>query len=520
MATIPVQGDELTRPAGPGEGGLPPLELTAVVPCFNEADSVDLAHERITRELERYGEFELLFVDDGSTDATLERIRALAAADQRVKYLSFSRNFGQEAAFSAGFKYATKPWTVQFDADLQWPPEEVHKLLARTAEGYDVVFGIRERRQDPRFRRVGAAASQWLASSWLGIELPRGASAFRVVRSSVAKKIVGLRLVTPYFIATVPRVGARYTVLIVHRPRLRGTSKWGVRQLAADGLELLFGFSLRPLMLAYLFSAVAVLVGLTLAGFGRPASSTPRWSPGRPRLEILTLVALPAVPATWSGCSGVRAGHRSSTSGRPTSRSSPRTTCYGHERAGTPITHRGLAPRGTCSSSAPAPTSCRPTWRPGAWAAARSASTSGPTPPRPGWPTTTWLSAPGTWRRSSSGSPRPISPGSSRRPATSTSRPRRSSPSTTVPRSGCRRPPLPPPPTRASSPGGGAAGPARLRLRAGLLPAAAPGGDRAVAPSAGRQAVRLLGEARASRWSMTGNGCRTRSRRRAQLLCW
>ena len=259
----------VTRPAGPGEGGLPPLELTAVVPCFNEADSVDLAHERITRELERYGEFELLFVDDGSTDATLERIRALAAADQRVKYLSFSRNFGQEAAFSAGFKYATKPWTVQFDADLQWPPEEVHKLLARTAEGYDVVFGIRERRQDPRFRRVGAAASQWLASSWLGIELPRGASAFRVVRSSVAKKIVGLRLDTPYFIATVPRVGARYTTVpIVHRPRLRGTSKWGVRQLAAHGLELLFGFSLRPLMLAYLFSAVAVLVGLTLAGFG------------------------------------------------------------------------------------------------------------------------------------------------------------------------------------------------------------------------------------------------------------
>lgn len=178
-----------------------------MVPCYNEAESIDLAYQRITRELERYGDLEVVFVDDGSTDATLERVRALAAADRRVKYLSFARNFGQEAAFSAGFKYATKPWTVQLDADLQWPPEEVHKLLARTAEGYDVVFGIRERRRDPWFRRFGAAASQWVARAWLGIEYPRGASAFRVVRSSVAKKIVALRLDTPYFIATVPRGG-------------------------------------------------------------------------------------------------------------------------------------------------------------------------------------------------------------------------------------------------------------------------------------------------------------------------
>jgi polyisoprenyl-phosphate glycosyltransferase len=275
----------------------PKLEISAVVPCYNEAESVDLAYERITRELERYGDVEVIFVDDGSTDATLERVRALAAADPRVKYLSFARNFGQEAAFSAGFKYAAKPWTVQFDADLQWPPEEVHKLLARTAEGYDVVFGIRERRRDPWFRRLGAAASQWVARAWLGIEVPMGASAFRVVRSSVAKKIVALRLDTPYFIATVPRVGASYTsVPIVHHPRLHGVSKWSVRKLAVHALELLFGFSLRPIALAYLFSVAAVLLGLAAAvldlagrldaaGIARAALA----------VQILTLVALALV---------------------------------------------------------------------------------------------------------------------------------------------------------------------------------------------------------------------------------
>jgi len=290
-----------TRVAIPAErpvvAELPKLDISAVVPCYNEAESVDLAYERITRELERYGDVEVIFVDDGSTDATLERVRALAAADQRVKYLSFARNFGQEAAFSAGFKYAAKPWTVQFDADLQWPPEEVHKLLARTAEGYDVVFGIRERRRDPWFRRLGAAASQWVARAWLGIEVPMGASAFRVVRSSVAKKIVALRLDTPYFIATVPRVGARYTsVPIVHHPRLYGVSKWSVRKLAVHALELLFGFSLRPIALAYLFSVAAVLLGLATAGLDL-AGRLDAGGLARAGLavQVLTLVALALV---------------------------------------------------------------------------------------------------------------------------------------------------------------------------------------------------------------------------------
>jgi polyisoprenyl-phosphate glycosyltransferase len=275
----------------------PKLAISAVVPCYNEAESIDLAYERITRELERYGDVEVLFVDDGSTDATLERVRALAAADQRVKYLSFARNFGQEAAFSAGFKYATKPWTVQFDADLQWPPEEVHKLLARTAEGYDVLFGIRERRHDPWFRRLGAAASQWVARAVLGIELPSGASAFRVVRSSVAKKIVALRLDTPYFIATVPRVGARYTsVPVAHHPRLHGVSKWSVHKLAVHALELLFGFSLRPIALAYLFSLAAVLLGLATAGLDL-AGRLDAGGVARAALavQVLTLVAVALV---------------------------------------------------------------------------------------------------------------------------------------------------------------------------------------------------------------------------------
>ncbi len=124
---------------------LPCPGITAMVPCYNEVQSIDRAYWEIRAELTRYDNVEILFVDDGSTDGTLDRIKVFAANDLLVKYVSFTRNFGLEAAFSAGFTYASKPWTVQFDADLQSPPEELHRLIDKALEGYDAVFAIRDR---------------------------------------------------------------------------------------------------------------------------------------------------------------------------------------------------------------------------------------------------------------------------------------------------------------------------------------------------------------------------------------
>ena len=152
-----------------------PVDLTAIIPCLNEAENVDHAYAEIKRELARYGEVELLFVHDGSTDGTLARIKRLAEVDPDVKYLSFSRNFGYEAAFSAGFRYARSTWTIQFDADLQAPASEAHKLIAKAREGYDAVFSARERRRDPLHRRLGSRLLNWVATSALAIQMPRGA---------------------------------------------------------------------------------------------------------------------------------------------------------------------------------------------------------------------------------------------------------------------------------------------------------------------------------------------------------
>jgi hypothetical protein len=267
--------------------------LTAVIPCFNEADGIDRTYEEVVSELSGY-DLELLFVDDGSTDATLGKIKRLAARDGRVRYISFSRNFGQEAAFGAGFTYASQPWIAQMDADLQSPPSEVGRLLDRALEGdVDVVFGLRRNRQDPWTRRKASQAQHWIARRLLGIDIPAGASTFRVIRTSVAKKITGLQLGTPYFIASVAMVGARATTLPVLHRRRDGRSRYALRRLVTHALDLFFGFSLRPLALLHGFAAAAGLMlvaGPLLVATGLTTALAPAAS--LLVLQVLCLCAL------------------------------------------------------------------------------------------------------------------------------------------------------------------------------------------------------------------------------------
>lgn len=267
--------------------------VTAMVPCYNEEACIERAYATISAEMDRYDDGEILFIDDGSSDRTLELIKSFADLDSRVKYISFSRNFGLEAAFTAGFMYASKDWTVQLDADLQSPPPEMHRLIAKALEGYDLVFGIRADRKDPWFRRFGSRCQQLVARKLLGISLPMRASVFRAIRTSVARKIVATGVTSPYFIATAPLVGARYTAVPTdHRPRTAGAAKWNMLKLISHSMDLWIGYSVRPLAMVHLsaVAAVAAVGALLLAAMALPTTA-----------ELWTIIAVVLSASTFLG---------------------------------------------------------------------------------------------------------------------------------------------------------------------------------------------------------------------------
>jgi glycosyltransferase involved in cell wall biosynthesis len=246
-----------------------PSGLTAILPCYNEGAQVEIAYQEVIEALGAIENLELMFIDDGSADDTLERIRRLAATDPRVRYVSFARNFGLVSATAAGFRYAGQPWSVQFDADMQFPAAETWPLLDAAAQGYDVVFGVRRNRKDPLLRRLGARATYWAARKVLGIELPVGASSFKVARTAVGRTIANLPTPNPHFVAKTPEVGARYrTVLVDHAPRTSGRSKYRFSRLAADAFALFIGFSWRPLNAVYFAAMLAACAALVVAILG------------------------------------------------------------------------------------------------------------------------------------------------------------------------------------------------------------------------------------------------------------
>ncbi|MCI0600479.1 MAG: glycosyltransferase family 2 protein, partial [Beijerinckiaceae bacterium] len=178
--------------SGAGQRDANGTELTVVVPVFNESRNIDALLKRLVPVLERRAAtFEIIFVDDGSTDITLERLRALNGEDSRVRALSLSRNFGKEIAIAAGLDHAVGAATIIMDADLQHPPELIETFVARWREGYKNVFAQRiDRTVYSPLRRILTGRFYMLFGSVGDTRLPKGAGDFRLLD---ARAVAALR---------------------------------------------------------------------------------------------------------------------------------------------------------------------------------------------------------------------------------------------------------------------------------------------------------------------------------------
>ncbi|RME63499.1 MAG: glycosyltransferase, partial [Nitrospirae bacterium] len=146
--------------------------MSVVIPLYNEEENVEELHLRLKEVLQGLPlEYEIIYVDDGSTDRTLELLERISSEDKDVIVLSLRRNFGQTAAFAAGFDFATGDVIITMDGDLQNDPKDIPKLLEKI-DGYDLVSGWRKKRKDPFFtRRLPSMIANWLISTVTGVKL-------------------------------------------------------------------------------------------------------------------------------------------------------------------------------------------------------------------------------------------------------------------------------------------------------------------------------------------------------------
>ena len=243
-------------------------EISVVVPVFNEEGSLSPLFRELTDVLESYGRpYEMLFVDDGSTDASFAILSSLRSNDPCVRVIRFRRNFGQTAALAAGFDHAKGSIVVTLDGDRQNDPSDIPAMIERLEKGFDMVCGWRKQRQDPLFsRRIPSQIANRLISFTTGVHLHDYGCTLKVMRSEVAKNIQLYGEMHRFIPAVASWMGVDIDEVVVsHRPRQAGQSKYGITRTFRVLLDLLtvkflLNYSSRPLQI---FGSVGFLLGGT-----------------------------------------------------------------------------------------------------------------------------------------------------------------------------------------------------------------------------------------------------------------
>jgi undecaprenyl-phosphate 4-deoxy-4-formamido-L-arabinose transferase len=242
--------------------------LSVVIPVYNEQDNLGPLLVRLSAALAAIGKsYEVILVNDGSRDDSLALLKAAAASDPNLVVIDFNRNYGQHAAVFAGFEAARGEVIVTLDADLQNPPEEIGKLVAKIEEGYDVVGSVRVNRQDTLFRRLASRLVN-RATAWAtGVSLSDYGCMLRAYRSEVIKTLCTSREVSTFIPVLADMFAGRVTeVPVAHAERLRGVSQYSVWKLVKLQFDLLTSFSTWPLRLAMFFGLFMAAASISVAG--------------------------------------------------------------------------------------------------------------------------------------------------------------------------------------------------------------------------------------------------------------
>jgi glycosyltransferase involved in cell wall biosynthesis len=241
-------------------------KISVVAPLLNEQDNIQPLYQQLTQTLADKYDYEIIFIDDGSTDNSLNILRGLQKSDPKIRIISLRRNFGQTAALSAGFEHAKGDIVVAIDADLQNDPADIPKMIEKLNEGFDVVSGWRKKRHDKAVTRLlPSKIANWLISKSTGVNLHDFGCTLKVYRKEVLTQTKLYGEMHRFIPALASWSGARIAELVVHhRPRTAGAEKYGLGRtwkvmLDLITVEFLGSFSTKPI---YIFGGLGLLTAL------------------------------------------------------------------------------------------------------------------------------------------------------------------------------------------------------------------------------------------------------------------
>jgi glycosyltransferase involved in cell wall biosynthesis len=250
-------------------------DLSIVIPVRNESANVEPLHRELTETLESSGRsYEVIFIDDGSTDDTYQRLARLQAGDARLRVIRFRRNFGQTAAFAAGFSHARGRFIVTSDGDLQNDPRDIPRMVDELERGHDIVCGWREKRRDAFItRRIPSMLANRLISWATGVQLHDYGCSLKVFRAEVVKPLKLYGEMHRFLPAIASEMGVSISEMVVnHRARKHGRSNYGLSRTVRVILDLLtvkflLSYSTRPLQIFGLVGGAMALTGVGVSGY-------------------------------------------------------------------------------------------------------------------------------------------------------------------------------------------------------------------------------------------------------------
>lgn len=232
-----------------------------IVPMYNEEEVIRHTYAKLKEVMDGYGEpYELVFVNDGSKDQTVEIVEAICQQDQNVRLVNFSRNFGHQIAITAGMDYAQGDAIIIIDADLQDPPEVMLKMIEKWKEGYEVVYGKRlKRKGETAFKKITALMFYRTMRSLTNFDIPMDTGDFRLIDRKVCDVLRGLKEKNRFVRGLVSWVGFRQTMVeYVREERFAGETKYPLKKMISFAVDGITSFSYKPLK-------IATYIGFTLS---------------------------------------------------------------------------------------------------------------------------------------------------------------------------------------------------------------------------------------------------------------